>query len=247
MCDGSTAAHHGWKGWFEIPALRFPDVERRGGEWTDLSHRLNNQLPRVPFFPEPSFRRVMEIPQHPINVTEMRMVVHVGTHVDAPRHFFLDGPAFHEVPVERLMGAGVIWKIAAHPYQVITASDLARLEPQATAGDIVVLDTGWAQYFGDDKYEEHPSLSEDAAEWLVNKRIKLVAVDFATPDLAVRLRKPGFNWPVHHILLSHGVLVSEHVTNVAALPQGRAEFIFSALNIEESDGAPARVLARALA
>jgi kynurenine formamidase len=51
---------------------------------------------------------------------------------------------------------------------------------------------------------------------------------------------------VHHILLAYGVLVSEHLTNVAKLPQGRAEFMFCALNIEGSDGAPARVLGRAL-
>lgn len=246
MCDGTTDTGHGWKGWVEVPPTRFPDAERRGGEWLDLSHRLNNNLPRVTFFPEPSFRRVMTIPEHPINVTEIRMVVHVGTHVDAPRHFYVDAPAFHEIPTERLMGPGVVLKIAAAPHQVITAADLERCGPDVRPGDIVVLDTGWAQYFGQDKYEEHASLSTDAAQWLVDKRVKLVGVDFATPDLAVRSRKPGFNWPVHHILLAHGVLVAEHLTNVASLPQGRAEFMFSALNIEDSDGAPARVLARAL-
>jgi kynurenine formamidase len=34
------------------------------------------------------------------------MVVHVGTHVDSPRHFFNDGPAFREIPVTRLSGLG---------------------------------------------------------------------------------------------------------------------------------------------
>jgi arylformamidase len=246
MCDGTGMADHGWKGWLDIPPLRFPDVERRGGDWKDLSHRLNDALPRVSFFPKPSFRQVMRIPEHPINVTEIQMVVHVGTHVDAPRHFYLDGPAFHEIPPERLFGAGVVLRIAARPHQVITAADLAACAVDVLPGDIVVLDTGWAQYFGQDKYEEHPALSTDAAQWLVDKRVKLLGVDFATPDLAVRLRKPGFNWPVHHILLARGVLVSEHLTNVSSLPAGRAEFVFSALNIEGSDGAPARVLGRAL-
>jgi len=246
MCDGAGIADHGWKGWQEIPPVRFPDPERRGGPWVDLSHRLNNDLPRVSFFPKPSFRLVMQIPDHPINVTEMQMVVHVGTHVDAPRHFYQDGPAFHEIPHERLFGPGVVLKIAAQPDQIITAADLEACGVEIMPGDIVVIDSGWAQYFGKEKYEEHPALSTDAAQWLVDKRVKLVGFDVATPDLAVRLRKPGFNWPVHHILLAHGVLVSEHLTNVVALPQGRAEFMFSALNIEGSDGAPARVLARTL-
>ena len=81
MCDGTGIADHGWKGWQELPQLRFPDVERQGGPWVDLSHRLNNDLPRVSFFPKPSFRLVMQIPNDPINVTEIQMVVHVGTHV----------------------------------------------------------------------------------------------------------------------------------------------------------------------
>lgn len=246
MCHGATGASKGWQGWMELPAFAFPEPNQDGSRWADLSHRLNNHLPRVPFFPEPSFSRVMQIPEHQINVTEMCMVVHVGTHVDAPRHFFLDAPAFHDIPTERLMGPGVVWKIAARARQVITARDLAELKPAARAGDIVVLDTGWARYFGEDKYGEHPSLSGDAARWFVEKQIKLVAVDFATPDLAVRFRGPDFRYPVHNELLSHGVLVSEHLTNLSALSHGRAEFIFAALNIEDSDGAPARVLGRSL-
>lgn len=246
MCDGTGIADHGWKGWQELPQLRFPDVERQGGPWVDLSHRLNNDLPRVSFFPKPSFRLVMQIPNDPINVTEIQMVVHVGTHVDAPRHFYVDGPAFHEIPPERLFGPGVVLRFAAEPDQVITAADFEACGVEVMSGDIVVVDTGWAQYFGQEMYDAHPALSTDAAQWLVDKRVKLVGFDFATPDLAVRLRPPGFNWPVHHILLAYGVLVSEHLTNVAKLPQGRAEFMFCALNIEGSDGAPARVLGRAL-
>jgi kynurenine formamidase len=45
-------------------------------------------------------------------------------------------------------------------------------------------------------------------------------------------------------LLKQGVLVCEHITNLESLAGGRAEFMFNALNIKNSDGAPARVLAR---
>ena len=62
---------------------------------------LGNGMPTVPFFPKPSFGRIMSQPEHPMNVTEIRMVVHLGTHVDAPKHFFSDGPALHEIPLQR--------------------------------------------------------------------------------------------------------------------------------------------------
>jgi kynurenine formamidase len=49
---------------------------------------------------------------------------------------------------------------------------------------------------------------------------------------------------VHQVLLSNGVLVSEHLRNVAAIAGERVEFVFGALNIAAADGAPARVFAR---
>lgn len=42
------------------------------------------------------------------------------------RHFIADGPAFHEIPLERLYGPGVVWRIDAEPYGVIEADTLAR-------------------------------------------------------------------------------------------------------------------------
>jgi kynurenine formamidase len=88
------------------------------------------------------------------------------------------------------------------------------------------------------------SITVGAAHWLVERGVKLLACDFATPDLALPLRRPGFDWPVHQVLLSNGVLVSEHLRNVAVLAGERVEFVFGALNIAAADGAPARVFAR---
>ena len=55
MCDSTGHPGRGWKGWIEVPALI---AEKGGGDWIDLSHVLNEQLPNVPFFPSPRFRRV---------------------------------------------------------------------------------------------------------------------------------------------------------------------------------------------
>jgi kynurenine formamidase len=114
------------------------------------------------------------------------------------------------------------------------------------AGDIVLLDTGRARYVNTHRYEEHASLEPEAAEWLLERGAKIVGVDFATPDLAVPRRTPDFFWPVHHILLSRGILIAEHLTNLGALAGRRAEILFLGLNIAGSDGAPMRAIARAI-
>lgn len=231
-----------WKGWIPLPSKK--TTQALGEGWLDISHPLNEDLARVSFFPQPRFYRIMSMPEKPLNVTEIQVACHVGTHVDAPRHFFPDGPTFEAIPLERLYGPGVVWHVDASPYEVIEPDTFEKMKPAAHPGDIVILDTGWAKLYGTGKYDEHPCLSSEAARWLVDHHIKLLGVDFATPDLAVNRRPSGFNWPVHHILLSHGVLVSEHLTNLQRISGLRIEAMFFALNIEGSDGAPARVMAR---
>jgi len=225
----------GWNGWTTASDPR---------PWIDLSHPLRADLARIPFFPPARFERIMSMPKDPLNVTEMQMVCHFGTHVDAPCHFIPDGPAFHQIPLERLCGGGVVWHLDCEPYALIEPEMLAAARPEPRPGDIILLDTGWAAHFGAERYDQHPSLSVAAAKWLVERGAKLIGVDFATPDLAASRRQPGFEWPVHHVLLGRGVLIAEHLANLDRLSGRRIDAMFLALNIEGADGGPCRVVAR---
>jgi kynurenine formamidase len=232
-----------WHGW---PSCPVPAVPTGAGPWLELSHTLRAGLSRVSTFPEARFERLFAMPRDPMNATAMHMVCHYGTHVDAPCHFIPGAPAFHEIPLERLHGAGVVWRLDCEPCDTITAGRLAAQRPGLRPGDIVLLDAGWAERFGHPDYDDNPALTVDAADWLVAQGAKLVGVDFATPDLAVSRRPRGFDWPVHHALLGHGVLIAEHLTNLRPLAGRRVEAMFLALAIEGSDAGPARVIARAV-
>jgi kynurenine formamidase len=241
MCEGCNERGRGWRGWLELPVSK---LSSSSAPWLDLSYPVGPTMPCASIFPKPGLRKLKELPKDPFTVTELSMVVHAGTHVDSPRHYFLDGPAFNEIPLDRLYGQGVVWHIPKRADEIIGVEDFARAQPALEPGDILALDTGWSGHFGTALYESHPSLSTEAAEWLVDRKIKILACDFATPDLVYHLRKPGFDWPVHNRLLSRGVLVCEHLTGHTSLAGHRCEFIFAALNIEGSDGAPARILGR---
>jgi kynurenine formamidase len=208
---------------------------------------LSPTVPRIASFPPPRIERIASIPQRPLNITELQMIVHTGTHVDSPRHFYNDGPAFQDIPLERLMGQGVVWHIDKPLYGVIESADLECMRPALEPGDMLAIDTGAAERVGTPDYDRHASLSVAAAEWLVKRKVKLVAVDMPTPDIAIDKRPEGFIWPVHRVLLADGVLIAEQVTNLGSLAGRRAEFMFCPLNIADCDGAPARVLARAIA
>jgi kynurenine formamidase len=192
--------------------------------------------------PPPRIDRIKAIPKEPLNISELQMVVHTGTHVDSPRHFYADGPAFEDIPLERLMGPGVVWCINKPLGGLIEPSDLDVLEPAVQPGDIVAIDTGAETRVG-----KPPFFSVAAAEWLVAKQVKLLAIDNPTPDAPLERRPADFNWPVHRALLRAGVLIAEQVTNLAPVAGRRVEFLFCCLNIITCDGSPARVLARQIA
>ncbi|HWV53308.1 cyclase family protein [Pseudorhodoplanes sp.] len=241
MCDCPNPAKRAWRGWLPLP----PQSGESGiGPWIDLTHRLTEDLSRSPAFPRPTIRQIIAMPKDPANVTEIQMVCHHGTHVDAPRHFMLDGPSFDQIPLDRLYGPAVVWRIEKGPFAVITPEDFEEAHPKVRAGDMVLLDTGWAQHVNSDIYEDHASLSPEAAEWLVDHQVKLLGIDCSTPDLTSHKRPASFTWPVHQILLSQGVLIAEHLTNLRALANSRVEAMFLALPVAGSDGGLSRAVAR---
>ncbi|WP_323014824.1 cyclase family protein [Devosia sp.] len=243
MCDACHFKNTRWAGWNDVPA---PVIGGVGGPWLDLSHTLTEDLSAIPNYPRPTFEKWRKIPDYPANITLMNMVVHHGTHLDAPNHFIDDAPSFDQVPLHRLYGPGVVWSFPCTEYGFIDVPDLESARPLVQPGDIVLFDTGWAPKMRTPAYERHPSLTPEAAQWLLDHRVKMIGVDFATPDRAPTNRPEGFYWPVHHTLLPHGVLIAEHVNNLAALSNRRIEAFFTGLSIIGSDGGPVRAIARAV-
>ena len=53
-----------------------------------------------------------------------------------------------------------------------------------------------------------------------------------------------FDFPVHRIVLGHGVMIAGHLTNIAPPVGRRVNLIFAPHGIGGADGASARVLGR---
>lgn len=86
--------------------------------------------------------------------------------------------------LDSFFGTGVVLSIPKGKWELIEPKDLETATPAVLAGDIVLINTGWHRRYSDSKeyFGYAPGLSEAAARWLVEKKVKLVGVDTACVD-----------------------------------------------------------------
>jgi len=195
----------------------------------DLTVLLNNKTPVYPGDPEIKINPAGILEQSGYQDHVMCVGTHVGTHMDAPSHMIANGKNLDQFPLEKFSGRGVYIKI---DNEFIT--DEVKQVP-IQEGDIVLFHTGMASNYHDPAYfDAYPSIPEDLAQYLVEKKVKIVGVDMCSPD------KPPF--PIHKILLGAEVLIIENLTNLEQL-QGKSFKVHAYPVKLQIDGAPVRVVA----
>ena len=150
-----------------------------GLQLVELSHVWGHGVPSYPGQEDVRMFRAVKHAQHGVLAWKVNTVMHTGTHMNAPLHLIQRGQDLSEIPEDRFFGNGVILSIPKGSYETITAEDLEAAKPEVQKGDIVVIVTGWHHRYSDslEYYGESPGLTKDAAEWLVKKEPKMVAVD----------------------------------------------------------------------
>jgi kynurenine formamidase len=149
------------------------------------------------------------------------MVANTGTYLDAPFHRYADGADLAGLGLGQLAALEGI--VVRRPHGAGLATDAADVAGLDLAGKAVLVHTGWDEHWRTEAYyQDHPYLTEAAARLLVEAGAKLVGIDSHNiDDTAARAR------PVHTLLLGAGILICEHMTNLAALPD--TGFRFSAV------------------
>jgi len=80
----------------------------------DVSVPLDARLPTYPGNTPFSLEPVKRIAGgDSSNVSTLHMSAHTGTHVDAPRHFFDDGPGTEALPLDMLIGRTRVIEVAS--------------------------------------------------------------------------------------------------------------------------------------
>lgn len=204
----------------------------------DLSLEIYDKAPT--FWPDPKTSVVehLKIANLKYNITQLVMSTHVGTHLDAPFHFFDDGKTVDQLDLGK--GFGPAWVLDFSDKgskATITVEDLKRYQDKITAGARLILRTGWDRVFPNEAYfTDCPGVAPDACRYLADAGIACLAMDMPT------VYGPEYV-EVHHVLLRAEILVVEGLAHLDALTRPRVLFMALPLRIKGRDGSPCRAVA----
>ena len=156
----------------------------------DLSQVLgvNNFFwPYYPPFEAKYFKRKAE---QGVNAQYIQTSNHIGTHLDAPRHFLTNGMTIDQIPMEWLYGDGVIVDLSDEMDELaVYTPEMIEKRVEVKEGDLLMLHTGWHKYgYGGSEADEekyillHPGSHPEMVDWLIEKKIKIWGVDTPSTD-----------------------------------------------------------------
>ncbi len=205
--------------------------------WIDVSVTLRTGMVTWPGDPPAHFSHALSIERgDPCTVSLLEMGAHSGTHMDAPAHFVAGGAGIDTMPLDAAIGPARV--IAIEDPESIKVDELAQHAIQT--GERVLFktrnsDRAWE---ADPFHEDFVYLSAPAAQYLVDRGVRLVGIDY--------LSVGGFEADgveTHQALLSAGIWVIEGLYLGQVRP-GQVELICLPIKIAGGDGAPSRALVR---
>ncbi len=233
------------------------------GQWIDLTHEFSEETIYWPT--AETFKKTTVFHGHTkagfyYTAYNFSAAEHGGTHVDAPIHFYENRNTVDQIPVEQLIGSGVLIEIEEkvkhnQNYQ-FSIEDILAWEKQhgvIAEDSILLIYTGLSKLWPDrEKYMgtaergegavkklRFPGIHPDAAKFLVTQR-KIKAVGLDTPSIDFGGSEL---FETHQILFEKNIPGLENVANLDKLPVKGFKIIALPMKIKGGSGGPLRIVA----
>jgi kynurenine formamidase len=187
-------------------------------KFADVSHTIENGLITYKGLPAPIIcdylsreeSRSFYEPGTEFQIGKIEMVTNTGTYIDVPFHRYADGKDLSEATVEQMAGLeGVVIPVDKHVKKI----DVDVFKSADLHGKAVLIYTGWDEHWNTERYfEDHPYVTEEAANYLKEQKVALVGIDSHNIDDTSGKRRP-----VHTILLGADILIVEHLCKLGQL------------------------------
>ncbi|CDO86142.1 cyclase [Mycobacterium triplex] len=182
---------------------------------------------------------------------------HSGSHVDAPYHFWANGPAIHDLPIDALFFRPFkkfdVTADAPQPGRPVGRGQLVAAAERGgfslKPGDLAIVEFGWDQYLPDGDASKggawwglnEPGLSDEACEYLASAGVAAVACDTSACDFSLSDGQISGGSGHTKWFLPRGILIVEGLTGLADVP-ATGVFVALPLKLENGTGSPLRVL-----
>ncbi|TDO71350.1 kynurenine formamidase [Halanaerobium saccharolyticum] len=201
-------------------------------ELIDLSYEIYQGMPVYPGDREVELINDKKIARDGYCNHNLKMGMHTGTHLDLPAHMLEDVRNAADISLNSLSGQTKL--IYAAGQKII------KLKPEyqksIEKNDIVIIYTGFAEEYGNQKYyKQHPVISEELADLLIAKEIKLLGFDMPSPD-----HSP---FKIHQKLFENDIFILENLCNLEKLLGIESFKLFVFPLKVRAEAAPCRVAA----
>jgi arylformamidase len=170
-----------------------------------------------------------------VNLSEIRLSVHSGTHCDAPLHFDDCGVAVAALPLEPFLGPARLVDVSGR--DIIQIRDLEHID-FSDAPRLLLRTDAWTDH---ERFPTKiPILATDTIIWLGSRGVRLLGVDVPSVDAL-----DSKDLPNHHALGAANIAIIECL-NLGAVAPAMYELIALPLRLEGADGAPVRAVLRSL-
>ena len=184
-------------------------------------------------------------------VQEIQTPNGIGTHMDAPSHFFEGESDIASISIEKLVCPGVVINVSEKLAEncVIEKEDIINFEKRYGAipkNSIVIGYTGWCHYWSNPKQYRNedtngimrfPTFSLESIDYLLTKQISGIAIDTLSPD------GDDYTFPVHRRLLGEGKFIIENIKIIRRLPPNNFTLFALPMKIKGATESPCRVIA----
>jgi kynurenine formamidase len=172
-------------------------------------------------------------------IGKIELLANTGTYIDAPFHRYEGRPDVAGYPLDAVADLeGLVVRATIRSGRGLDATWFRQRDVR---GKAVLVHTGWDAHWRTDTYSagEHPFVTREAAEQLIESGARLVGID----SLNIDDDKDGAR-PAHTLLLGAGIAIVEHLTNLGALPEAGFRFFAVPPKVKGMGSFPVRAFAR---
>ncbi|WP_066388574.1 arylformamidase [Neobacillus mesonae] len=202
--------------------------------WIDISQPLDNRIVVWPGDTPFSYKVTWSKEESgSVNVGQITMSTHTGTHIDAPFHFDNDGKRVIELDVNLYIGRAQV--IHLPKPSSIGIKELSGVELEGVTRLLIRTDA-WTDrsVFP----AAIPEIEPELASYLGNKGIRLLGLDLPSVDPI-----DSKELSAHHELTRHGIHILEGLV-LDHIDSGDYELAALPLSLVEADGSPVRAVLR---